>query len=390
MSLPNDLSRCLTEFDPHTTLIAVVELSLSSWLVAGMVPGMERNPLKKMEPDEAELLRLIEKWREEAIKAGSTINRVAVAFEAGRDGFWLARWLRARGIEAHVIHSSSVAVSREHRRAKTDRLDTALLMRVFVGWLRGERGHCSMVAVPSMEDEDARRPNRERENLVGERTRIINRMKSALARLGIRGFKPELRKAPQRIESLLTPEGTKIPNNTLEEIRRDLARLALVREQIDAIEKIRLEKLESAPDTRPHAMVRLLASIVGVGIETADMLVNEILSRNLRDRRAVARYAGLTGAPDESGKKRREKGLAKAGNTRVRRGLVQLAWRFLFFQKESVLVQWFRARTEGPAAGRKTKFIVAFARKLLIALWRLVTTGEIPAGVVLRNNQCSA
>ena len=390
MSLPNDLSRCLTEFDPHTTLIAVVELSLSSWLVAGMVPGMERNPLKKMEPDEAELLRLIEKWREEAIKADSTINRVAVAFEAGRDGFWLARWLRARGIEAHVIHSSSVAVSREHRRAKTDRLDTALLMRVFVGWLRGERGHCSMVAVPSMEDEDARRPNRERENLVGERTRIINRMKSALARLGIRGFKPELRKAPQRIESLLTPEGTKIPNNTLEEIRRDLARLALVREQIDAIEKIRLEKLESAPDTRPHAMVRLLASIVGVGIETADMLVNEILSRNLRDRRAVARYAGLTGAPDESGKKRREKGLAKAGNARVRRGLVQLAWRFLFFQKESVLVQWFRARTEGPAAGRKTKFIVAFARKLLIALWRLVTTGEIPAGVVLRNNQCSA
>ena len=390
MSQPNDLSRCLTEFDPHTTLIAVVELSLSSWLVAGMVPGMERNPLKKMEPDEAELLRLIEKWREEAIKADSTINRVAVAFEAGRDGFWLARWLRARGIEAHVIHSSSVAVSREHRRAKTDRLDTALLMRVFVGWLRGERGHCSMVAVPSMEDEDARRPNRERENLVGERTRIINRMKSALARLGIRGFKPELRKAPQRIESLLTPEGTKIPNNTLEEIRRDLARLALVREQIDAIERIRLEKLESAPDTRPHAMVRLLASIVGVGIETADMLVNEILSRNLRDRRAVARYAGLTGAPDESGKKRREKGLAKAGNARVRRGLVQLAWRFLFFQKESVLVQWFRARTEGPAAGRKTKFIVAFARKLLIALWRLVTTGEIPAGVVLRNNQCSA
>ena len=390
MSLPNDLSRCLTEFDSHTTLIAVVELSLSSWLVAGMVPGMERNPLKKMAPDEAGLLRLLEKWREEAIKAGSTINRVAVAFEAGRDGFWLARWLRARGIEAHVIHSSSVAVSREHRRAKTDRLDTALLMRVFVGWLRGERGHCSMVAVPSMEDEDARRPNRERENLVGERTRIINRMKSALARLGIRGFKPELRKAPQRIESLLTPEGTKIPNNTLEEIRRDQARLALVREQIDAIEKIRLEKLESAPDTGPHAMVRLLASIVGVGIETADMLVNEILSRNLRDRRAVARYAGLTGAPDESGKKRREKGLAKAGNTRVRRGLVQLAWRFLFFQKESALVQWFRARTEGPAAGRKTKFIVAFARKLLIALWRLVTIGEIPAGVVLRNNQCSA
>jgi len=384
MTLPNDLSRCLADFDPHTTLIAVVELSLSSWLIAGLVPGIERNPLKKMEPDPAGLQRLLEKWREEAIKAGSAITRVAIAFEAGRDGFWLARWLGARGIEAHVIHSSSVAVSREHRRAQTDRLDTAMLMRVFVGWLRGERGHCSMVAVPSMEEEDARRPNRERENLVGERTRIINRMKGALARLGIRGFKPELRKAPKRLDSLLTPEGTAIPPNTLEEIRRDLARLVLVREQIDVIEKARLAHLASAPESGPHAMVRRLASILGLGIETADKLVNEVLSRNLRDRRAVARYAGLTGSPDESGKKRREKGLAKAGNARVRRGLIQLAWRFLLFQKESALVLWFRARTEGPAAGRKTKFIVAFARKLLIALWRMVTIGEIPAGVVLR------
>lgn len=384
MSMPNDLSRCLTEFDPRTTLIAVVELSLSSWLIAGLLPGIERNPLKKMEPNEAELLRLLEKWRDEAVKVGSTINRIAVAFEAGRDGFWLARWLRARGIDVHVIHSSSVAISREHRRAKTDRLDTALLMRVFAGWLRGERGHCSMVAVPTMEEEDAKRPTRERENLVGERTRIINRMKSALARLGIRGFKPELRKAPQRLESLLTPEGTTLPPNILEEIRRDMDRLKLVREQIDVIEKARLEKLATAPVSGPHAMVRLLSSILGVGIETADMLVNEVLSRNLRDRRAVARYAGLTGAPDESGKKRREKGLAKAGNARVRRGMIQLAWRFLLFQKESALVLWFRARTEGPAAGRKTKFIVAFARKLLIALWRMVTTGEVPAGVVLR------
>jgi transposase len=384
MCLPNDLSRCLTEFDPRTTLIAVVELSLSSWLIAGLVPGVERNPLKKMEPSEAELLCLLEKWRDEAVKAGSMINRIAVAFEAGRDGFWLARWLRARGIDVHVIHSSSVAIAREHRRAKTDRLDTALLMRVFAGWFRGERGHCSMVAVSTMEEEDAKRPTRERENLVGERTRIINRMKSALARLGIRGFKPELRKAPQRLESLLTPEGTMLPPNILEEIRRDMDRLKLVREQIDVIEKARLEKLATAPDSGPHAMVRLLSSILGGGIEMADMLVNEVLSRNLRDRRAVARYAGQTGTPDESGKKRREKRLAEAGNARVRRGLIQLAWRFLLSQKESELVLWFRERTEGPAAGRKTKFIVAFARKLLIALWRMVTTGEVPAGVVLR------
>jgi transposase len=241
-----------------------------------------------------------------------------------------------------------------------------------------------MVAVPTIEEEDVKRPSRERESLVGERTRIINRMKSALVRLGIRGFKPQLRKTPQLIESLRTPEDLPIPPNTLHEIRRDLARLALVREQIKAIEQARLERLEQAPKTKPNAMVRLLASVLGVGIETADMLVQEVLSRNLRDRRAVARYAGLTGAPDESGAKRRDMGLAKTGNPRVRRCLIHLAWRFLLFQKDSDLVQWFRGRTEGANGARKTKMIVALARKVLIALWRMATTGEVPRGVVLR------
>jgi transposase len=384
MPRPNDLSRSLVPFDQDATLVAVIELSQSSWLIAGTVPGVERQPLKKITPDEVALLRLLHRWRDEAIRSGRTVERIAVAFEAGRDGFWLARWLTRHGVEAHVIHATSVAISREHKRAKTDRLDSAMLMRVFLGWLRGERGHCGMVAVPTIEEEDARRPSRERENLVGERTRIVNRMKAALTRLGIRGFKPELRKAPQRLDGLRTPEELPIPPNTLDEMRRDLARLAVLREQIVTIEQARLERLEQAPPTEPHAMVRLLASVIGVGIETADMLVQELLSRNLRDRRAVARYAGLTGSPDESGSKRREKGLAKSGNARVRRGLIQLAWRFLMFQKDSALAQWFRNRTEGARGGRKTTMIVALARKLLIALWRLVTTGEVPQGVVLR------
>ena len=384
MSQVSDLSRSLAAFDQNTALTVVVELSEASWLVAGLVPGFDRQPLKKQEPNPVALLRLLERWRAEAVTAGRTIERIALAFEAGRDGFWLARWLQARSIEVHVIHSTSVAVSREHRRAKTDRLDTALLMRVFLGWLRGERGHCRMVAIPTLAEEDARRPSRERESLVGERTRIVNRMKAALARLGIRGFKPELRKAPQRLEALRTPEDMPIPPNMLDEIRRDMARLAVVREQVDAIERARLVRLEQAPATGPHAMVRLLACVIGVGVETADMLVQEVLCRNLRDRRAVARYAGLTGSPDESGKRRREKGLAKAGNARVRRGLIQLAWRFLRFQKDSALAQWYRGRTECPKGARKTTMIVALARKLLIALWRMVTTGEIPAGVALR------
>jgi transposase len=384
MSQVSDLSRSLAPFDQNTTLTVVVELSEASWLVAGLIPGIERQPVKKQDPDPVALLRLLERWRLEAIKAGKMIGQIALAFEAGRDGFWLARWLQARNIAAHVIHSTSVAVSREHRRAKTDRLDTAMLMRVFVGWLRGERGHCRMVAIPTLEQEDAKRPSRERESLVGERTRIINRMKAALARLGIRGFNPALRKAPQRLAALRTPEGVPIPPNTLDEIRRDMDRLAVVREQIDGIERARLARLEYAPAAGPHAMVRLLARVVGVGVETADMLVQEVLSRNLRDRRAVARYVGLTGSPDESGKRRREKGLAKAGNPRARRGLIQLAWRFLRFQSGSALAQWYRARTDGPKGARKTTMIVALARKLLIALWRMVTIGDIPVGVALR------
>src|SRR5438552_9677591 len=185
MPQPNDLSRSHDALEQDRTISAVVEMSQSSWLVAGMLPGIERQPRKKLEPSPERLLGLLHRWRDEAVKAGRNITRIALAFEAGRDGFWLARWLRARGVEAHVIHPSSVAVSREHRRAKTDRLDTELLKRGFLGWLRGERGHCSMARIPTIAEEDAKRPNRERECLVRERTRLVNRMKGTLARLGI-------------------------------------------------------------------------------------------------------------------------------------------------------------------------------------------------------------
>src|SRR2546430_1756461 len=291
MELPmqtlNNLSRSFIALEPASTLIAVIEMSLSSWLVAGIVPGIERQPLKKLAVDESALLRLLHRWREEAEKAGCRIERIVVAFEAGRDGFWLARWLKARSIEAHVIHAASVAVSREHRRAKTDRLDAELLKRAFLGWLRGERNHCKVVAIPTLKDEDAKRPSRERESLVGEQSRIVNRMKAALIRLGIRGFNPKLTRAAGRLDSLRTPEGEPIPPNTLAELRR---------------------------------------------------------------------------------------------------GMVQLAWRFLTYQKESALAQWYRARTEN-ARGARKPMIVALARKLLIALWRFVWQGVVPDGVVLRPAQ---
>lgn len=378
--------RSTAAFAPEETLVAVIEMSRSTWLVAGLVPGVDRRPLKKLSPDENGLLLLLEGWRREATAAGRAITRVVVAYEAGRDGFWLARWLRAWGIEAQVIHASSVAVSRDRRRAKTDRLDTALLMRVLLGWLRGEAGHCTMVAVPGIEEEDARRPTRERENLVAERTRIVNRMKAAFARLGIRDVNPALRKTAERLDALRTPEGVAIPANALAELRRDTARLRMVEEQITEIERERAERIAQAAPQRSRAddMVRMLSRVVGIGMETADLLVQEILLRDLRDRRAVARYAGLTGSPDESGARRRERGLSRAGNARVRKAMVQLAWRFLVFQKESALVKWYRERTADGRGRTRMALIVALARKLLIALWRMVKTGEVPKGAVVR------
>jgi transposase len=283
-----------------------------------------------------------------------------------------------------VIHASSIAVSREHRRAKSDRIDTQGLMRGFFGWLRGEAQHCRMAAIPTLAQEDAKRPNREHENLVAERTRVINRMKAALIRLGIRNFNIKLRKAAEGLAALRTPEGEPLPPNTLAELGRELERLALIRAQIRAIEQARLQRLKAAPQQATHPMILMLAKVMGVGVETADMLVHEVLSRPLRDHRAVGRYAGLTGSPDESGSSRREQGLAKAGNARVRRGMLQLAWRWLMHQKDSALTQWYRSRTaDGRKDTRKT-MIVALARKLLIALWRYVTTGEVPQGVVLK------
>jgi len=383
MAQANDLSFCLAALEQDSTLVAVIELGLKSWLMAGLIPGASRQPLKKLDPDAQEVLRVLHRWRDEAVKLGRPIKRLTVAFEAGRDGFWLARWLRARGIEAYVIHASSIPVPREHRRAKTDRLDTQLLMRAFLGWLRGEKKHCGMVAIPTLAEEDAKRPSREHEKLGSERSRLVNKMKAALIRLGIRGFNVKLRKAAERLEELRTPEGLPIPPHTLEELRRDMTRLKLVKEQINAIEKTRQQRLEQAPRDSLHPML-MLAKLKSIGLETADMLVHEVLWRQLRDRRAVARYAGLTGSPDESGSKRREKGLARAGNARVRRSMLQLAWRWLMFQKGSALAQWFVARTANVKREIRKTMIVALARKLLIALWRYARTGEVPTGAELR------
>ena len=257
----NDLSRSLVAFDQNSTEIAAIELSLDKWLVGAIVPGITRDPLKALVPDPEALLKLLYRWRDEAVKAGCEIQRIVVGFEAGRDGVWLARWLRTRGIEAHVIHPTSIPVSREQRRAKTDRLDIGLLKRSLLGWLRGERKHCSMVAIPTLAEEDAKRPHREREQLVGKRTGIVNRMKATLVRLGIRGFNPRLRKAPERLAGLQTPEGSPIPPNTLAELKREMQHLRFINEQIQQIEDERLRQLYDAPQTADNARVQHLVLV---------------------------------------------------------------------------------------------------------------------------------
>jgi transposase len=331
----------------------------------------------------AGLLRALERWRSEAAAAGHAVSRVVLTYEAGRDGFWIARYLMARGLEVYVLHPASIPVPRGRRRAKTDRIDLDMLLRSFLAWLRGEPRVCTMARIPSEAEEEMRRPGRERERLVGERLELENRMDSLLCLHGVVGFKPRLKKAMQHLEALRSFAGEPLPDKTMAELKRLMARHQLASEQLREIEVERDRVLTVARPDREERMIRLLVQIVGLGVETATVLVREILCRPFRDRRALASYAGLTGTPFRSGGMEREQGVARSGNARGRRILVQLAWRWLRFQPQSALSGWFAERTGG-AKGRIRKImIVALARKLLVALWRYVETGQVPAGARL-------
>jgi len=377
-----DSHNATTAFDHDSTLVAALELSGKSWEIGAVVPGVARRPRRRLDPrDMAGLLRTLERWKSEAGAVGRAIDRVVVTYEAGRDGFWIARSLQAQGIEVHVMHPASVPVPRRRRRAKTDRIDLDMLLRSFLAWLRGEPRVCSMVRVPSAAEEELRRPCRERERLVAERLELENRIESLLCLHSVAGFKPRLKKAMAHLEALRDFVGAPLPEQTMAELRRLMARHRLASEHLREIEAVRDRVLTVARPDREERMIRLLVQIVGLGVETATVLVREMFCRPFRDRRAVASYAGLTGTPFRSGGMEREQGLDRSGNARVRRILVQLAWRWLRFQSESALSCWFAERTSG-AKGRIRKImIVALARKLLVALWRYVETGTVPAGV---------
>ena len=368
--------------DHDTTLVTVLELSGSSWMIAGQIPGIDNRPKLKIDPSGPAVLETLRTWVRRAGTAGKTVSRIVLAYEIGRDGFWLARLLAAEGIEVHVIHPASVTVD---RRIKTDAIDLDQLMRTLLAWLRGKPRVCSMVPVPSLEDEDARRPGRERQDLLKARLAIENRIGSLLMTLGIRGYVPARRDRWERLEALRTPQGHALPPHARAQVARSLVRLELVLAQIAELEAQRDAVVEEpVANDKPAAMIQTLCRLRALGPETATLLVREAFSRPIRGPKALGGYAGLTGSPWASGRLEREQGISKAGNGLLRKTMVQLAWTWLRFQPDSALAQWFRERTAG-AKGRLRKIlVVVLARKLLIALWRFAKDGVVPHGATLK------
>ena len=306
---------------------------------------------------------------------------VKSCYEAGRDGFWLARWLGLERIENLVVESASIEVSRRARRAKTDRLDVQKLLAMLIRhWVGGERRHWSVVRVPSEEQENQRRWHRERERLMKERTGHRNRIWGLLQLHGVRLRK--LSKTDWAVQKDWA--GRALAVEMVAELQRESQRLEMVEEQIKVLERQQAQRL-AAPQTAAEQKARKLMGLRGVGAESGWVLCQELLGwRKISNRRELGALAGLTGTPYSSGDSQRERGISKAGNRWVRWRLVELAWSWLRYQPKSELTQWYWRRF-GYGSGRMRRVgIVAVARKLLVALWKYVERDEMPAGAVLK------
>jgi transposase len=365
-------------------VLIAIELSVSSWFVAVRLPGSEKSRLHRVEGgDTTALLALIRDLRSRAEAKLRHAADVACCFEAGRDGFWLHRLLTAHGAIAYVLEPTSILVNRRARRAKTDRLDAEGMLRVLAAWLGGDRQVCSIVSVPTPEDEDAKRPHREREHLVQERQRLENRMEALLFTQGIRG-RPSLRSWERDIAKLRTGDGRALPCLMQAELNRLRRRLVLILELIREMEAERAKALAAKVDDAMTRKIADLQRIRGIGANFSAVLVREVLYRSFANRRQLASYVGIAPMPYQSGGMDRDRSISRAGNPRARTTLIQLAWLWLRYQPGSALSDWFRGRV-GTLQGRTRRIaIVAMARKLLIALWRYVETGVLPDGVELR------
>ena len=365
-------------------IFAAIELSKKNWLLAIYRPSLDRTSQYRVEHgDAARLLELLGRARQEEQQTLGQPIGVSCCYEASYDGFWLHRQLEAAGIENFVIDPASLLVNRRAKRAKTDRIDVRGLLRSLIAWLRRDKEVCRMAHPPSPAEEDARRTHRERQRLLKERIGHVNRIKGLLATQGIYGYQPLHRDRRQAFAELTTASGEPLPTRLKQELERELTRLELTLDQIRQVEAERDAVLDAAKTDESNAMAQLLR-IKSIGAEAATILGLEVFYRNFANRRQVAAYAGLTPSPYASGSKNRDQGISKAGNALVRKTLIEIAWLWLRWQPDSALSQWFKQRTTHQKSRGLRINIVALARKLLLALWRFVTTGVVPEGAVLK------
>ena len=371
--------------DRISTIFVAIELSQRSWLVTMHCPDKDKISRHKLEGgDHAGLLALIARLRERAARALAAVPAVVSCYEAGYDGFWLHRLLMAAGITNYVFDPASIAVDQRARRVKTDRIDGEKMLRTLMAYLRGEPRVVRIVRVPAPDQEDARRDTRERHRLTKEQTAHSNRIKALLRLLGMAVGNPRRRDWLTWLAAQRDWQGQAVPPRILTEIEREHARLMLVRKQLDA-----LTQTPAPADLTPAAaeMARrsdLLLRLKSLGPAFATTLTNEVFYKDFRNRREVASYFGLTPSPWKSGGIDLEQGISKAGNPRARCAAIEMAWLWLRHQPDSALTQWFRQRTLNASKRIKRIAIVALARKLIVALWRYLTTGLVPEGAVLK------
>jgi transposase len=301
--------------------------------------------------------------------------QLIVCQEAGRDGFWIHRALEASGARSLVVDATSIEVDRRMRRAKTDRLDAERLMRLLIRYCAGETQALRVVRAPSIEEEDARRRGRERERLVHERTGHLCRIKALLVLHGVREAKFDL------LDEVKCANGESLPPMLQRELEREHQRLELVNTQLQQLEKERKAALEKP--SKLTVCISTLMQLRGIGPQAAWLFSEEFFGwRDFENRRQVGAAAGLVSMPFNSGNGERDQGISKAGNKRVRTMAVQIAWGWLRWQPDTALSKWFRKKFEMTKRSKRVG-IVALARKMLIALWRLVKTGEVPTGAVM-------
>ena len=368
----------------YATIYVVFELSKAKWKLGVMLPGSQKMSRYTIDGGDLPALRArLAAWRAKAEAAGKPV-RIISCYEAGYDGHWLHRWLTHQGVTNYEVDPASIQVNRRARRAKTDRIDLEHIMRTLLAYLRGEPRVCSMVRVPSPEDEDRRRGSRERDRLLQERCAHTNRISGLLHAQGIRDAAPLKRGFIASLDGMRTGDGRALPPRLKAEIVREHERLCLVHKQIVELEAKSKAELRTPAPGSVEAKMNELIDFRGLGLVSVQKLMHEVLYRSFDNGRQVGSFVGLTNSPYQSGSSNRDQGISKAGNRRARTLAIELAWLWLRFQPDSELSRWFKERV-GTMKGRIRRIaIVALARKLIIALWRYVTTGLVPTGAVLR------